>query len=120
MVMCEVASGDGDGDSCRVPWIAADVFGGIEAFWIEAIGFDLVTTVVTVSLVDGFLQRLVEGASLAETLAEEVAPLGGQSAPGQFVNLHPLTIPEAAFGHREKAPQGFFLRKNPTGFFPWT
>jgi len=92
--MCKVASGG---------WtqVAADVFGGIEALWIEAVGFDLVATMVVVSLIDGLSQLLVEGTSLSEALAEEVAPFGSQTATRQSVDLYPLAVFEAAFGHHE-------------------
>ena len=62
--------------------VAADVFGGIEALGVEAVGFDLVAAMVAVSLIDGFSQFVVEGASLAEMLAQEVAPLGSQATTG--------------------------------------
>ena len=41
--------------------IAADVFGGVEAFWVEAIGLDLIPAIVAVALIDGLSQLLVEG-----------------------------------------------------------
>jgi hypothetical protein len=81
--------------------IAADVFGGIKALGVEAIGFDLIAAMVAVSLIDGFSQLVVEGTSLAEMLAQQVAPFGGQTATGQFVDLHPLAVFQAAFCHHE-------------------
>jgi hypothetical protein len=81
--------------------IAADVLGGIEAFWIEAVGVDLVAAVVVVALIDSLLQLPVEGMSLTEVLAEQVAPFGGQTVSGQPVDLYPLTLFQAAFDHHQ-------------------
>jgi len=37
---------------------------------------------VTIALIDGLSQLLVEGTRFSEMLAEQVAPLGGQAAAG--------------------------------------
>ena len=65
VIVGDVRSGEG-----RMAEIAADVFGGIKAFWIEAIGFDLIAAMVVVALVDGLAQLVVEGTRLAEMLAQ--------------------------------------------------
>ena len=96
-----VVVGDAGGGQGRVTQVAADVFGGIEAFWIEAVGVDLVAAMVVVASIDGLSQLLVKGTCLSKVLTEEVAPLGSQMATRQFVDLHPLAVFEAAFGHHE-------------------
>jgi hypothetical protein len=67
--------GDVRGGQRSMTEIAADVSGGIEAFWVEAVGVDLVAAVVVVALIDSLLQLPIEGTSLTEVLAEQVAPL---------------------------------------------
>jgi len=56
---------------------------------------------VMIPLINGLSQLLVEGTSLSEMLAEEVAPFGSQTATGQFVDIYPLTVFQAALGHHD-------------------
>ena len=85
--------------------VAANVPGGFEALGVEAVGVDLIATMVAVPLIDGPSRLLVEGTRLSEVLAEEVAPFGSQTATRQFVNLYPLAVFEAAFGHHQACPE---------------
>ena len=69
----------------------------------------LVAALIAVSLVDCLAQFGVVRASLAEVLAEQVAPSGGQTSsracpePSRRdgVDLHPFAVLQAAFGHHE-------------------
>ena len=81
--------------------VTPDVAGGFESLWVEAVGVYLVAAMVAVSLIDCLAQFRVVRASLTEVLAEQVAPFGGQTSSRDGVDLHPLAVLQAAFGHHE-------------------
>jgi len=87
------------GSQGRVTEVTPDVFWGIKAFGIEAIGVDLVAAMVTIALGNGPLQLAVVGASLSEVLAEQVSPFGRQASRGEAVDFDPGVVFQATFGH---------------------
>ena len=87
------------GSQGRVTEVTPDVFCGIKAFGIEAIGVDLVAAMVTIPLPNGLPQLVVVGASLSKVFAEQIAPFGGQAGGRQVVDFDPRTIFQTAFGH---------------------
>ena len=87
--------------------VTSDVAGGFESLWVEAVGVYLIAAMIAnafrcaISLVDCLAQFGVASASLAEVLAEQVAPPGGQTSSRDGVDLHPFAVLQTAFGHHQ-------------------
>ena len=88
----------GSGERGRTQ-ITTDVLCGRQSFGIEAIRVDLKAPVLAIEVVDRRAQVGIVGAQLAEPLADEKAPFGGELSAGHVVQVDPGAVSEAAFGH---------------------